>query len=151
MKPVYIKYLIESIHEIFNENFGVVPEKNKISFYTHGLSADVAASIGLVGNLEGNIIIFLNKETALNIASQMFQDEIKELDPLSLSSITELINFIAGRMITKLFQLKYDNDITPPELLNNENIIFDETKILACRILFNSSFGQLEFALAKKR
>lgn len=151
MKPVYIKYLIESVREIFDENFGLTPEKSKVSFYTHDMTPEVAASIGLIGDLEGNIILMTNKEGALKIASTMFQDNIEVLDELSLSSITELVNFIAGRMITKLYTLKYDNDITPPEILVNDVIHFDYSKILACKIIFESDLGHLEFALAKKK
>lgn len=151
MKPVYIKYLIESVKEIFAENFGLTPEKAKVSFYTHDMSSDVAASIGLIGDLEGNIILMVKKPVALKIASSMFQDDIQELDELSLSSITELVNFIAGRMITKLYNLKYDNDITPPEILVDDIIQFDYSKILACKITFDSELGDLEFALAKKK
>ncbi|HEO65032.1 MAG TPA: hypothetical protein ENI73_04080 [Spirochaetes bacterium] len=151
MKPVYIKYLIESVHEIFDENFALKAHKGKVSFYTHDLKADVGAMISLVGDLEGDIILMLDQPTALKIASKMFQEDIKELDDLSLSSITELLNFIAGRMITKLFQLKYDNDITPPELFLNKKLYFDEDKYLACLIVFESEVGNLEFALAKRK
>lgn len=151
LKPVYIKYLIESVSEVFNENFGIIPEKGKVSFYTHGLTADVAASIRLVGDLEGDIILMIKKDVALKIASMMFQEDVSELDELSLSSITELVNFIAGRMITKLFQLDYNNDITPPEILVGKSIEFDYSQILACKIEFESDLGNLEFALAKKK
>ena len=150
MKPEYIKYLIESVREIFTENFGVEPKKGKVSFYTHGLKADVGASIGLIGDLEGDIILIVEKPVALKIASMMFQEEITELDEMSLSSINELVNFIAGRMITKLFQLNYDNDITPPETLLDKSIVFDHTTMMACRIVFDTEMGKLEFALAKR-
>ncbi|GMT48602.1 MAG: hypothetical protein IEMM0008_0141 [bacterium] len=151
MKPVYIKYLIESVHEIFDENFGMETQKGKVSFYTHGLKADVGAVISLTGDLEGDIILMLDESVALEIASRMFQEEIKKLDDLTLSSITELLNFIAGRMITKLSQLKYDNDITPPELFLKKKLYFDENQYLACHIVFKCEVGTLEFALAKKK
>ena len=151
MKPAYIKYLIESVFEIFNENFDTRPVKGKVSFYTDKYTADVVASIGLIGDLEGNIILLIEKDVALKIASTMFQENITELDDLSLSSISELLNFIAGRMITKLFQLEYDNDITPPQIFTDKAIHFDHTSFVGVRIIFNSEMGRLEFALAKKK
>ncbi len=151
MKPVYIKYLIESVKEIFTENFGTTPQKGKVSFYTHDLKTEVAASIQLIGDLQGDVILMVDKQVALKIASAMFQDDIKVLDDLSLSSISELLNFIAGRMITKLYQLRYDTDITPPEIFVKKDIELDHTNSLACRIFFDSEMGKLEFALAKKK
>jgi len=151
VKPAYIKYLIESVFEIFSENFNLPPKKEKVSFDAHGLKADVVATIGLIGDLEGSIILLTDNKTALNIASKMFQDDIKELDDLSLSSISELLNFIAGRMITKLYQLKYDNDITPPTIAVKRVVELDYANSIGVRILLESDMGKLEFALTKNK
>ena len=151
MKPVYIKYLVESVHEIFSENFGFKPLKGKISFDSLSLKADVSASIGLIGDLEGNIVLLAEKDVALKIASAMFMDEMTELDEMTLSCITELTNFIAGRMITKLFQLNYDNDITPPEILTQDKMSLDHKKSLGIRVYFTSDFGPMIFVLSKKK
>ncbi len=150
MKPEYIKYLIDSVNEIFKENFGLELRRPKVSFYTHNLMAQVSSSIGLVGDYEGNITLLLEDDVALGIASKMFQDSITILDELSLSAVGELTNFISGRMITKLSNLKYDNDITPPQIFTNKMVEFDYNSSLACRIMFESDIGNIEFALVKK-
>jgi chemotaxis protein CheX len=64
----------------------------------------------------------MTKETALNVASAMNMEEMKVLDELAKATITELANMITARAVTKLHDLGFKFDLTPPALFSGENM-----------------------------
>ena len=82
----------------------------------------VAAIVGLAGDVEGRVIFDMTSETALKIASAMNQEEFTEFDELCRATITELANLITAQAVTKLHDLGFKFDLTPPALFTGENM-----------------------------
>lgn len=76
--------------------------------------------IGLAGEVKGNIVLGLTKNTTLRIVSGMMGGmEISELDEIALSGISEFVNMLGGSTVTKL-QTDSFVDITPPTVIMSE-------------------------------
>lgn len=86
------------------------PEMSKGSY-------DADASIiklGLIGALQGEVLLNIDKATALEIVSKMVMMPVAEIDALGQSAISELGNMIAGNAATVFANNDILIDITPP-------------------------------------
>jgi chemotaxis protein CheX len=82
----------------------------------------VAALVGLAGDVEGRVLFDMTKETALAVAGAMNGEEFKTLDEMVKATITELANMITAQAVTKLHDLGFKFDLTPPALFTGENM-----------------------------
>jgi chemotaxis protein CheX len=88
----------------------------------------VAALVGLAGDVEGRVLFDMTKDTALKIASAMNGgEEFPALDDMAKATITELANMITAQAITKLHDLGFKFDLTPPALFSGENMEISNT------------------------
>ena len=82
----------------------------------------VAALVGLAGDVEGRVLFDMSKVTALGVASAMNGEQLATLDELAKATITELANMITAQAVTKLHDLGFKFDLTPPALFTGENM-----------------------------
>src|SRR5438445_614428 len=74
----------------------------------------VAAMVWLTGDIEGRIIIDLDPETAVRVASKMAGAELPESDSLVRETACELANQIIGNAITALNDQGFHFRVHPP-------------------------------------
>ena len=67
--------------------------------------------LGLVGALQGKVILNMEHPTALEIISKMMMQPVDTIDEIGQSAISELGNMIAGNAATVFAS----NNITPPD------------------------------------
>ena len=82
----------------------------------------VAALVGLAGDVEGRVLFDMTYETALNLASKMNGETLTEFDDLAKATISELANLITAQAVTKLHELGFKFDLTPPTLFAGEKM-----------------------------
>jgi len=82
----------------------------------------VAAMVGLAGDVEGRVLFDMSRDTAIGIASEMNGETLTELDELAKATITELANMITARAVTKLHDLGFAFDLTPPAIITGDNM-----------------------------
>jgi chemotaxis protein CheX len=82
----------------------------------------VAALVGLAGDVEGRVLFDMTFETALNIASKMNDEKLASFDDLAKATISELANLITAQAVTKLHDLGFKFDLTPPALFAGEKM-----------------------------
>ncbi|MCR5625329.1 MAG: chemotaxis protein CheX [Lachnospiraceae bacterium] len=107
-------------------------------------SDDVIIVLGIMGDIEGSVILAFNKSIAIKIISMMVNFEVDEIDELGRSALCELGNMIAGNA-SIVFSMKdiYVN-VTIPEFLNGDQIEdSDDVDILRIPV----SVSQEEFYL----
>ena len=66
---------------------------------------DVTGVIGLTGNANGSISVSFTEETILSIVSNMFGEEIKELNEEIKDTVGEITNMISGQARQKLDEI----------------------------------------------
>jgi chemotaxis protein CheX len=82
----------------------------------------VAAMVGLAGDVEGRVLFDMTKETALYVAGAMNGEKFTAFDEMVKATIQELANMITAQAVTKLHDLGFKFDLTPPALFTGENM-----------------------------
>jgi len=82
----------------------------------------VAALVGLAGDVEGRVLFDMTKDTALYVAGAMNQEKFTVFDELAKATIQELANMITAQAVTKLHDLGFKFDLTPPALFTGDNM-----------------------------
>lgn len=88
------------------------------------VSTGVICIVGIVGDIKGNVVYSIDSEDALKIASTMMMGmEIKALDEMAKSAISELTNMLTANAATCFCDIDINVDISTPTLLHGENIV----------------------------
>ena len=77
---------------------------------------EVDVSIGVTGDLVGEVIYRFPNDTSLNMVKIMSGMEIESIDDFVTSAISEIANIISGNVLTMLAGEKMNCDILPPVL-----------------------------------
>lgn len=113
---------------------------------------EVSVLVGVLGDLQGQVICGMSNETAAKIASQMLFTEVTEIDAMGESALCELKNIIVGTASTNLSLNGYKCNITPPLFLMDGNIPdFLQHIQTALAIPINTPYGKLDINLALRK
>ncbi len=75
---------------------------------------EVDIAIGIVGDLQGEVIYRFPASTSLNIVEIMSGMQFEEVDAFVTSAISEIANIISGNVLTALSDNDMKCDILPP-------------------------------------
>ena len=103
----------------------------------------VAGMVTLSGDIEGRIIVDLEAQTAVRVASHYAGTELPESDALVKETIFELANQVVGNAISALNDQGFHFRVHPPVLLTAA--VGDKTTedVEALVICFETSMGQI--------
>ncbi len=124
MRVEYINPFVETSYRVLKDVLGGADVKRG-DLYLKSTAMPVmgvAALVGLAGDVEGRVLFDMNMETALNIASKMNEERLPEFDDLAKATISELANIITAQAVTKLHELGFKFDLTPPTLFAGEKM-----------------------------
>ncbi len=124
MRVEYINPFVETSYRVLKEVLGGAEVTRGVLYLksTAMPVMGVAALVGLAGDVEGRVLFDMSYETALNIASKMNEEKLEEFDDLAKATISELANLITAQSVTKLHDLGFKFDLTPPALFAGENM-----------------------------
>ena len=108
----------------------------------------VATIVGLAGDVEGRVLFDMDQSTSLAIASTMNGEQIATLDELGKATITELANMITAQAVTKLFDLGFKFDLTPPAIFTGDNMQVTDTEVEALIVPIDTGMGKIEINVA---
>ena len=132
MRVEYINPFVESAVTVISEVIQEEIKRGQISLKASAIPvSDVAVVIGLAGQVEGRILFDMGMETALDIVSKMNNEQINEFNELARATITELGNMICGRAVTKLADMGFTFDVTPPAVFSGKKMVVSNTEIEA--------------------
>ena len=107
----------------------------------------VAALVGLAGDVEGRVLFDMTIDTALKIASVMNGEDLPEFTDLAKATISELANLITAQVVTKLHELGFHFDLTPPALFVGQKMevaALGGEKVEALIVPLLTEFGKVE-------
>ncbi|MCG8568867.1 MAG: chemotaxis protein CheX [Spirochaetes bacterium] len=149
MRVEYINPFVESSVSVLKEVLNLDVQREQISLKSKAIPVlEVAVIVGLVGQVEGRVLFDMSKETTLNIASRMNEETITEFDDLTKATITELGNMITGRAVTKLSEMGYKFDVTPPAIFTGQNMEISDIEIESLVVPIVSPLGRIEINVA---
>ena len=108
----------------------------------------VAAMVWLTGDIEGRIIIDLDPETAVRVASKMAGSELPESDSLVRETACELANQIIGNAITALNDQGFHFRVHPPVMHMSEEGIKSSEDTEALVMCFDTPIGSVFMNIA---
>ncbi|TCO79479.1 chemotaxis protein CheX [Marinisporobacter balticus] len=112
---------------------------------------NVMIMIGLTGEIQGQVILGMDKELAKKIASNMMCGmPVENLDIIAKSAISELGNMILGNTATLLSNQDVTIDITPPTLLVGEKISISTSLDKTITVPLNTEYGIIELDIIIK-
>ena len=123
MRVEYINAFVEASFNVLKEVLGTDVKRGDLYLKSSTMQIQgVAALVGLAGDVEGRVLFDMTKATALAVASGMNGEEMKVLDDMVKATITELANMITAQAVTKLHDLGFKFDLTPPALFTGDNM-----------------------------
>lgn len=131
MKAEYVNPFLEAFDNVIQQIMSVKVEKGNL-YIKEGTQKgqDVIISIGVVGDLTGNIIMNMSETTAKDIASKMMYGmEVKTLDDMAKSAIAELGNMVAGNATAYFSKMGVNINITPPNMFAGKDITIYTYKV----------------------
>ena len=149
MRVEYINPFVEAAFSILKEVLGT--ELTRGELYLKSSSQPMlgtTAIVGLAGDVEGRVLYDMSLETALAIASIMNGEEFESLDELAKATISELANMITAQAVTKLHDLGFQFELTPPALFTGENMEVSDTEVEALIVPIDMPLGKIEINVA---
>lgn len=123
MRVEYINPFVESAFSVLKEVMNSEVKRGEIYLKPTSMAIKgVAALVGLAGDVEGRVLFDMTKETALHVVSAMNMETFTVFDEMGKATIQELANMITAQAVTKLYDLGFKFDLTPPALFTGENM-----------------------------
>ena len=149
MRVEYINPFVETAYSILVEVLGGEVKRGNLFLKSTSMPVmGVAALVGLAGDVEGRVLFDMSMETALNIASKMNDERIDTFDELAKATITELANLITAQAVTKLHELGFKFDLTPPALFTGERMEISDQNVEALIVPMITEQGKIEVNVA---
>ena len=123
MRVEYINPFVESAFNVLKEVLNCEVKRGEIYLKPTSMSImGVAALVGLAGDVEGRVLFDMSKSSALFIAGAMNGETFTTLDEMAKATIQELANMITAQAVTKLHEIGFKFDLTPPALFTGDNM-----------------------------
>jgi len=123
MRVEYINPFVESAFSVLKEVMNSEVNRGEIYLKPTSMSImGVAALVGLAGDVEGRVLFDMSKDTAIKVAGAMNQEEFTAFDEMAKATIQELANMITAQAVTKLHDIGFKFDLTPPALFTGDNM-----------------------------
>jgi chemotaxis protein CheX len=150
MRVEYINPFVEAAFNVLKEVLDTDVKRGDLYLKSTTMSImGVAALVGLAGDVEGRVLFDMTKDTALNIAGAMNGEKFTQLDELAKATIQELANMITAQAVTKLHDLGFKFDLTPPALFSGENMEISNHEVEALIVPMDlGSAGKVEINVA---
>jgi chemotaxis protein CheX len=149
MRVEYINPFVEAAFNVLQEVLGGEIKRGDLFLKSATQPVlGVATIVGLAGDVEGRVLFDMRRGTAIAIASAMNMEEMTELDALGKATITELANMITAQAVTKLHDLGFQFDLTPPALITGTNMEVNDTDVEALIVPVEVPQGKIEINVA---
>ncbi|MDR2078875.1 MAG: chemotaxis protein CheX [Treponema sp.] len=150
MRVEYINPFVEAAFNVLKEVLNTDVKRGDLYLKSTTMSImGVAALVGLAGDVEGRVVFDMTKQTALGVAGAMNGETFTVMDELAKATIQELANMITAQAVTKLHDLGFKFDLTPPALFTGENMEISNREVEALIVPMElGPIGKIEINVA---
>jgi chemotaxis protein CheX len=150
MRVEYINPFVEAAFNVLKEVLNTDVKRGDLYLKSTTMSImGVAALVGLAGDVEGRVVFDMTKQTALGVAGAMNNETFTAMDELAKATIQELANMITAQAVTKLHDLGFKFDLTPPALFTGENMEISNREVEALIVPMElGPIGKIEINVA---
>jgi chemotaxis protein CheX len=149
MQAQFIEPFIRATFTVLSQVVDASPERGQLTLQDGNTftSQELTTVLGVSGHIEGVALYGMSQITALKIASQMLGENVREIDEIASSALTELANMITGNATTHLETAGFQCDITPPSLIRGSGIQVT-TLCPALLVPVSTQFGKIDINVA---
>jgi chemotaxis protein CheX len=157
MRVEYINPFVEAAHHVLKDVLGewligldIDVRRGELSLRSSTMKImGVAALVGLAGDVEGRVLFDMKKETALAVAGAMNNETFTVMDDMAKATIQELANMITAQAVTRLHDMGFKFDLTPPALFTGENMEISNNAVEALIVPMElGRIGKIEINVA---
>ena len=149
MRVEYINPFVEAAYSILKDVLDDEVRRGELYLKAASMpTMGVAALVGLAGDVSGRVVFDMDMPTAIKIAGRMNREEFTVFDEMAKATITELANMITAQAVTKLYDLGFRFDLTPPALFSGQNLEISDHNVEAQIVPIETNYGCLEVNVA---
>ncbi len=139
MDVKYINPFIEAFLSVMPQLGFEKVEKNNLSLKDCNLTyTGVIMTVGIVGEIKGNVVYYLDLENAKKVASTMMMGmPVDDFNEMAQSAISELANMLTANAATFFANIGINVDISTPTLLYGDQVSvkMNSSQILCIQLL----------------
>jgi chemotaxis protein CheX len=144
MKMELIQPFINAADAVLSQGLSTSTKVDHLSMEEDGYRRKgVAGMVALSGDIEGRIILDLEPQTAVRVASHYAGAELPESDALIKETIFELANQVVGNAVCALNDQGFHFRVHPPLLVTSEEKDKTSEDVEALMICFETSMGKV--------
>ncbi|HEX2948516.1 MAG TPA: chemotaxis protein CheX [Armatimonadota bacterium] len=148
MRVEHINPFITAGIQVLEQFVGSGAEHGQLAVRTAVFTTQqISISVGVSGQLKGQVIYGMSQVTATKIASAMIGTQQVTFDEMAVSAISELGNIISGNATMHLVEAGIMCDITPPTVIRGINVEIG-TQIPALVIPLYTKCGRIDINVA---
>lgn len=122
MDAKLINPFLQSFNTIMPQ-LGFEIERGSISVKDKIGGTGVTISVGLIGDVKGNVIYTLSIDSGKGIASKMMMgDPVEELDDMAKSALSEMVNMLTANSSINYSNDGINTDISTPLLVTGRDL-----------------------------
>src|ERR1700734_926522 len=149
MKMDLIQPFINSADAVLSQGLSGTTKVGYLSMEEEGYRRKgVAGMVALSGDIEGRIILDLEPQTALRVASHYAGTALPESDELIKETIFELANQVVGNAVCALNDQGFHFRVHPPMLVTSDEGDKTSEDVEALMICFETSLGNVYMNVA---
>jgi chemotaxis protein CheX len=144
MKMELIQPFINAADAVLSQGLQGSTKVGNLSMEEHAYRRKgVAGMVALTGDIEGRIILDLEPQTAVRVASHYAGAELPESDSLIKETIFELANQVVGNAVCALNDQGFHFRVHPPVLVTSDEGDKTSEDIEALTICFETALGNV--------
>lgn len=128
----------------------VEPQRGEIELQACENIPSVGVLIGITGQAIGRMLIIFDKELADKFVESMNGETYDIQSDMAQATIGEIGNMIMGRTITKLYDLGFHFEITPPSIIVGNSVKISTLGIETLSVTYSLPMGNLEINISIK-
>ena len=149
MKMELIQPFINAADAVLSQGLSTSTKVDHLSMEEEGYRRKgVAGMVALTGDIEGRIILDLEPQTAVRVASHYAGAELPESDSLIKETIFELANQVVGNAVCALNDQGFHFRVHPPMLVTSDEGDKSSEDVEALMICFETSLGNVYMNVA---
>ena len=149
MKMELIQPFINAADAVLSQGLQGTTKVDSLAMEEHAYRRKgVAGMVALTGDIEGRIVLDLDPQTALRVASHYAGAELPESDGLIKETIFELANQVVGNAVCALNDQGFHFRVHPPMLVTCDEGDKTSEDTEALMICFETSLGNVYMNVA---
>lgn len=150
MRIDFITPFLEATEEIIQELLSIEPQRGEMELQATENIPSVGVLIGITGQAIGRMLIIFDKELADKFVESMNGETYDIQSDMAQATIGEIGNMIMGRTITKLYDLGFHFEITPPSIIVGNSVKISTLGIETLSVTYSLPMGNLEINISIK-